>query len=77
MPPMPSFPKMQNSVNMQNTTNFQSTTKMPNVNMDQFKMSKFFEMQMEHHRTHHLEPNGDCKPHLKEEGWKYYEKYKG
>jgi len=65
MPKMPKLPKMQN------------TTKMPDTSIDQFAMSKFMEMQMEHHKTHHLDANGDCKPHLKKEGFKYYKKYMG
>ena len=71
LPPMPGFPNLKVSTNMQNTT------KMPNVSMEQFKMSKFYEEQMEHHKRHHLLPNGDCKPHLKEEGWKYFKKFRG
>jgi len=62
---MPNMPKMQN------------VQKMPNINLDNFKMSKFMEEQMDHHKKHHLDENGDCKPHLKKEGFKYYKKYMG
>ena len=60
---MPGMPKMQN--------NLQS----PDTDPGAFEMSKFFEIQMDHHKRKHLDEKGNCKPHLKEEGFKYYKKY--
>ena len=62
---MPKMPKMQNMTNM------------PDTSLEGFDMNTFMADQMEHHKTHHLDENGDCKPHLKEEGLKYMKKFMG
>ena len=48
---------------------------MPTISLEGFKMAGFMEEQMEHHKKHHLDANGDCKPHLKEEGFKFMKKF--
>ena len=48
---------------------------MPNISLDNFKMSGFMEAQMEHHKKHHLDADGNCDPKLKEEGMKYMKKF--
>jgi hypothetical protein len=43
----------------------------PNRDGRDFQISDFMEEQMNHHKTHHLDENGNCKPHLKEKGMKF------
>lgn len=70
---LPNMPKMVGG--MPNMPKMQADLKGPKIDMDAFKMSKFLEIQMDHHKRKHVDEKGDCKPHLKEEGFKYYKKY--
>jgi hypothetical protein len=49
--------------------------KMPNIGLERFKMAGFMEGQMNHHKKHHLDANGNCNPHLKKEGFKFMKRF--
>jgi hypothetical protein len=48
---------------------------MPHSGFKGLNMGGIMEKHMEHHKNHHLDENGECKPHLKKVGLEIMKKY--